>query len=238
MSTLRNLLLVAFVICAASAKIGVRDGLTDFQMLPSDVADFDLKRVFDLSQAKGRVKYNTNIGKTFNHGQPFATKNLAFLHLEKPNSIKSHDYWVTSVFDNNKVLFQTVDNSGKKLLDYQLADLNKFGANLVCTSTAYNKYRNYIYIGCFDKNSTDSNPGAVYIFTWDLNAAAVVAEVSVRQNDGFRVVNSLSIFLESFPQGDGNDDQVYLIAYDQGHTLQAQTRKNQAARVFFNVQSG
>lgn len=66
----------------------------------------------------------------------------------------------------------------------------------------------------------------------------VVGEVSVRQDDGLRIVNSLSIFLESFPQEGSNDDQVYLIAYDQGHTQQTQTRKNQAARVFFNVQSG
>lgn len=170
MTSLRNLLLVALVICAASAKIGVRDGLRDFQMLPSDVADFNLKSVFDLSQVNGRVKYSTNIGKTFNHGQPFATKNLSFLQLEKANSIRAHDYWVSTFFDNNKLLLQTVDNSGKKLLNYQLVDLNKFGANLVCTGTAYNKARGYLYIGCFDKNSTESNPGAVYIFTYDLRA--------------------------------------------------------------------
>ena len=115
--------------------------------------------------------------------------------------------------------------------------MRKFGSSLTCTGSAYNGKRGYIYIGCFDRNSTEMKPSSMFIFTWDLHQQKIVNEVSVAQTDGFRIVNRLELFLESFPQ-EGNDDQIYLLGYDQGHTLQKQTRLSNQARVFFNVESG
>ena len=59
----------------------------------------------------------------------------------------------------------------------------------------------------------------MYIFTYDIHSRQVVNEVSVTQDDGFRIVNRLELILESFPQEGRDDDQVYLLAYDQGHTV-------------------
>lgn len=238
MVSFKHILLLAVVINLTLCKISIRDGLKDFQLLRDDVADFNLYRIFDMSKSKGNISFNTNVGRTFSYGQPFAYKTLDTYGVSKPNHIKAHDNWVVAVYDNTKVLFQVVDTDGKKFLDTQYVDLIKFGANLVCTSSTYNRKRAYMYIGCMDRTSTDIAPGSMYIFTYDFNSQQIVAEVSVKQDDGFRIVNSLVIFLESFPQQGSNDDQVYLLAYDQGHTIQTQTRLSNHARVFFNVESG
>jgi len=39
----------------------------------------------------------------------------------------------------------------------------------------------------------------MYVFTYDLNQQQIVGEVSVKQDDGFRIVNNLVLFIESFP---------------------------------------
>ncbi len=235
---MKQILLISVLFATAMTKITVRQGVPHFQLLRDDVADFDLRNVFDLSQQKGDVFFKTNVGKTFNGGEPYALKNYDILNVKEPNWIKAHDNWVVAVYDHTKIIFQAIDTDGKRFLHYQSVDLMKFGGNLVCTSSAMNHMRGYIYIGCMDKTSTESKPGAMYIFTYDIQAEKIVNEVSVKQDDGFRIVNRLEIFIESFPQDGKNDDEVYLIAYDQGHTLQKETRLSNHARVFFNVESG
>lgn len=46
------------------------------------------------------------------------------------------------------------------------------------------------------------------------------------------------MFVESFPQEGSDDDQLYLVVYDQGHTLQKETILSNHARIFFNVETG
>lgn len=231
-------LLVSVLIATSLCEITVREHLHDIQLLKDDVADFSLHRIFDLSKAKGKVTYQSNVGRTFNHGDPFAFKNYDILGVDTPNQIKAHDNWVIAVYDNTRIIFQAIDTDGKKFLHYQSVDLKKFGANLVCTGNAFNRKRGYMYIGCFDGKGTAAKPGSMYIFTYDFHSEQIVNEVSVKQDDGFRIVNRLEIFLESFPQEGSNDDQIYLLAYDQGHTLQKETRMSNHARVFFNIESG
>jgi hypothetical protein len=219
-------------------KISVRDGLHDITLLRDDVADYDLSKIFDLSLTKGMAKFHSNVGRAFNDGEAFAYKNYDVLGVTTPNWIKAHHNWVVAVYDNTRVVLQGVDTTGKKFLHYQSFDLKKFGSSLTCSSSTYNRHRGYIYIGCFDRNSTEMKPSSMFIFTWDLQQEKIVNEVSVAQTDGFRIVNRLEIFIESFPQEGSNDDQLYLLAYDQGHTLQKQTRLSNQARIFFNVEAG
>jgi hypothetical protein len=199
MFTLKHLFLVTLLISASFAKINVRNGLPDFQLLKEDVADFDLKNVFDFSQVKGTVSFDTNVGRTFSKGQPFAMKTLDSYGVTKANNIKAHDNWVAAVYDDTTLVFQTIDTDGKKFASTQVVSLKKFGANLCCTGTAYNPRRNYMYIGCFDKTSTEASPGAMYVFTYDFQSNEIIGEVSVKQDDGFRIVNELVLFIENFP---------------------------------------
>jgi hypothetical protein len=238
MVSFKHILLVSVVLASAYSKIALRDGLPDFQLLRDDVADFNLKSIFDFSSAKGKVTFETNVGKTFVHGTPFAMKNYDVLGVKEPNFIRAHDNWVIAVYDNTRVIFQALDSDGKRILHFQSVDLKKFGANLVCTGSAWNHKRGYMYIGCFDKTSTEAKQGAMYIFTWDFHSQSIINEVSVKQDDGFRIINRLNIFIESFPQEGQDDDQLYLVAYDQGHTLQKETRFSNHARIFFNVETG
>lgn len=239
MFALKHVLLVTLLIAASFSKIGIRDGLPDLQLLKDDVVDFDLKSVFDFSKVNGKVTYASNIGHAFNIGEPFAYKNLDFYQVTQANNVRAHENWVTAIYDDTTVVFQIVDTDGKRFLGTEVVDLKKFGAGLTCTGTAYNRKRQLMYIGCFDKTSTPSSPGAIFIFTWDFNQAKIVSEVSVKQDDGFRIVNELVLFIEEFPQEGGkNADDVYLLAYDQGHTLQTETRMSNNARIFFNVSSG
>jgi len=78
----------------------------------------------------------------------------------------------------------------------------------------------------------------MFIFTFDVESMQIVNEVSVKQDDGFRILNRLVLVMDSFPQQGSNDDELYLVAYDQGHTVQKETRMSNHARVFFNVGSG
>jgi hypothetical protein len=135
-------------------------------------------------------------------------------------------------------VLQILDSDGKRFLQYVAQDLKIQNQNMVCTGSTWNHYQNVLYIGCFTPNSTVSTPGNMWVFTYDLHQLKVTGVVTVPQTDGFRITNSLNLFIESFPQELTNDDQVYLIAYDQGHTLTTQTVQANQARVFFNVQTG
>jgi len=151
---MKQFLLVSVLIAATFCKITVRDGLPNVQLLRQDIVDFDLTRVFDLSKAKGDISYSTNVGNVFSDGAPFAFKNYDALGLIQPNWITAHENIVIAVYDNTKFIFQVIDTSGKKFLHYLSLDLNKFGTKMVCSSTAHNRHRGYIYLGCFDNNSS------------------------------------------------------------------------------------
>ena len=238
MVSFKQFLLVSVLIAATFSKIGVRSGIPDVQLLREDIADFNLKNIFDLSQAKGTVSFDASVGRTFNYGEPFASKNYDVLGVKKAQWIKAHDNFVVSAYDDTVIVFQVIDSSGKKFSHFTSVDLKKFGANLTCTGTAWNHRRRYMYIGCFDRKSSAQNPGSMFIFTFDFESLEIINEVSVKQDDGFRIVNRLNLFIESFPQEGKNDDELYLLAYDQGHTLQKETRLSNHARVFFNVETG
>lgn len=238
MVSIKHTLLVSVLLASACTKIALRDGLPDFQLLREDVADFNLKSVFDFSEAKGNITFSTTVGKTFTDGEPFAFKNYDILNVNEPNWVRAHKNWVAAVYDDTRVIFQALDTDGKSILHYESVDLKKYGSHLTCTGIAPNHKRGYMYIGCFDKMSSELTPGAMYVFTWDFESAEIVNEVSVKQDDGFRIVNRLDMFVESFPQEGSDDDQLYLVVYDQGHTLQKETILSNHARIFFNVETG
>jgi hypothetical protein len=79
MVSIKYALLVSVLLASTMCKISVRDGLNDVTLLRSDVADFNLNKVFDLSQAKGKLHFDANVGRAFSDGQPFAYKNLDLL---------------------------------------------------------------------------------------------------------------------------------------------------------------
>lgn len=64
----------------------------------------------------------------------------------------------------------------------------------------------------------------------------VVSSLTFTEDDGYKIVNRLEMFVTNAPQG-GEEDEFYLIAYDQGRSSQKMRRGGNFVRVFRNVET-
>lgn len=231
MVSFKQILLLSVVLASVSSKVTVANQIPDMQLVQQDIVQFDLDHIFDGSQAKGEIHYATNVGHVFNKGEAFAYKTFTSEHFTKPNWTEAHGEWTITVFDNTKVVFQTINADGRKFAkNYLMVDVNITGSYMTCTDTVWNLEREIMYIGCFNRRSSSTVPGAVYIFEYSVIQQKVVSKVVVPQTDGFRIINRLRMFIGSFPQADVTgktvgavDRQEYLVVYDQGHTIQKES---------------
>jgi hypothetical protein len=234
-------ILFGVLIASCLTKVAVREQLPQASVVSGDYLSADLRRVFDLSEAKFPLEFSTTVGETFNASQAFAEKHYDRLGLKQLNFVQTvHENFLAIVYDNTHVVFQALDHDGKGFGPYTHFDFVKFGSTLMCSDFSFNKDRFLMYVGCFDTASSSTNPGFMYIFTYDFKVMNVTNEVSVKQNDGYRIMNRLKMFIHSFPQdgAQANDDQLYMIVYDQGHTAHNRTKRSNMIRVFHNIQSG
>lgn len=247
-TTKKNLtiLITSFILLTLSPKEALTtvtplNPLPSPQLLPKDIWSKTLQNdIFDTSKAAPPLEFSSTIGKTFNSSEFFFQKHYEILKLKNLNFIKKleNSNLVAGVFDKVKILVQEINNNGQKFENYVFADLTNFGDNKICSDFLYNLKRNFLYIGCFDQNTSELNPGSLAIHTLDLNTKNITSSAVVKQDDGFRILNRLSMFIGEFPQGASNDDPTHLIVYDQGHTSQNFTKEAKMARNFFNVNSG
>ena len=222
------LLLASTTLCS----IGPGTGLADATILQSDLYSQDLSRVFDLSKARYPLTSSTTNGRIYGDGVPFQSKNFSAFGVEKLYLVK----WITHnvaafVFDKHKVIIQIIDGNGKVFLKALFHDFNIL-TNLYCTGFEYNDQRNLVYIGCFGP-ATQSGPGKLLIATFDISLQDVTSELTLDQKDGFDIKNQLELRIIKAPQN--TNEEVYLIAYDQGHGQQTSSRHNSQFRVFRNV---
>jgi hypothetical protein len=168
------LILASTTLC----NIGPGSGLASAKILTSDFYSQDLTEVFDWSAARYPVNTTTTNGKIFSSSVPFNAKNFQAYNVQKLYLVKwiSHNM-AAFVFDNNKVIIQTIDGNGKIFLKSFFKQFNT-PANLFCTGFEYNDVRNLVYIGCFSP-STQSTPGKFLIATYDLGLEDVVTTVNL-----------------------------------------------------------
>jgi len=232
-------ILFGVLIATCLSTVSVREQLPNAQVIEGDRLSEDLRRVFNLSEASFPLEFNTNVGETFNASQPFAAKHYDRLGVKELNYVQQiHENFLAVVYDYSHVVFQMLNHDGNGFGPYVDYDFTKFGASLYCSDFAFNRPRFLMYVGCFDRSSTSTKPGSMFVFTYDFKSGNVTNEVSVPQKDGYRIMNRMKMFIHSFPQDGSNDDELYLVAYDQGHTSHNVTRRTNMLRVFHNVETG
>lgn len=239
MKRLTFTVLLSLILTQTLCTVTPRNGLPQASLLVQDRWATDLASIFDLTKATQPLAFNTTgAGRAFTNLEPFDAKNYDFLEVVDLNFItKLDDNILASVYDNTRIVFQEIDHDGSALGPYLHVDVKSFGVKLVCTGFAFNRLRLLAYIGCFDNGSSAIAPGSMTIFTYDFHTKDIADKVVVPQDDGFRIVNRLSIFLHTFPTEE-NKDVTLLFAYDQGHTSQSENQQPRMMRTFFNINSG
>ncbi len=209
--------------------------------LAGDIYSLDAMEYFDFADASFPVKVESNLGQTYNNLDAFAESHLKAGNYNTMSFIKQiHRNVIAVVFDDNQVVLQIISNNGQSFGKYFPLNLAQQGPKLFCTGFAYNAKRDYVYIGCFDTLTTSTDPRSIWIFTINMVDGSIVTQTSVKQDDGFRIVNRLQLTIGEFAQRTNGVDVArdYLFAYDQGHTSHKESTFNTHIRVFFNVNVG
>lgn len=239
MKRITSIALLSLIVTTSLCSVAPKNGLPHAQLIQGDVWSRTLaNNIFDTSKGIFPVQFkSTGGGQTFNADQYFTSKHYGILQVKELNFVQVIDEnLAAAVFDDTHVIFQLINHNGLGFGDYIHIDLKTFGSNYFCSDFAVNRNRFLVYIGCFDKTSSEASPGSMAIHTFDFNTRNVTSSAVVKQDDGFRIINRLTMFVHEFPQG-SNDDS-YLFVYDQGHTSQNETRQVPMARIFHNVNSG
>lgn len=124
---------------------------------------------------------------------------------------------------------------GKAFGHYQKFTLDSI--DVVCHDVAHYEHRGYLYVGCVSAKSTPTNPGAVFIATWAYEQQKVTHIEITNQDDGFRILNRLGMFVTEKSSSTGTVTP-YLVAYDVGNTNAKEHRGNDQLRVYRNVNIG
>lgn len=219
---------------AALSTVGPGRGLFHPTLLPQDAYGESMNMVFNLSEPNGGVIFKTNVGRVLGEGHPtqerhFGSYGVHQLDLVHPIT----DTLAAFVYDGTKVILEFLDHNGKAMIGSRLVDLTRFGTSSRCTGFAMNHQRGLLYIGC-DDPGTQLSPGSIHITTIEMNDQQVVNSLVVPQDDGFRIVNRLEMFIADAPQDQGDNGQ-FLIVYDQGRSNQKVLTNGGAFRVFRNV---
>lgn len=224
------------LLSSALSEVQPGRGLFNATLFKEDGYSEDMRMAFDLSKSQHPVTFTSTEGQLIGAGHPtqiktYGTYGVTQLDLVVPIS----EVLSAFVYDKSKVVFQFFDHNGKYMLKSIFQDFTKFGVDSSCTSFVPNHDRGYIYVGCHHRE-TESNPGAIHIHTYDLASQTVIATETVEENDEFKIFNRLEMFITNAPQG-GEGDEFYLIAYDQGRSIQKERRGGNYVRVFRNVAS-
>lgn len=231
------LLLLPLLSTAVLASIGPGPGFPEAVITPNDMFYTDLASNFDLSKSFYPITAKAEAGNALNLTQPFLKKHFGFHDFQKMNYIKHiNDYLVAIVFDNTKIVIQEININGKSFGDHTVYDLSKIGPKVFCSDVTYNPLRDYVYVGCYPAQSTGADK-SLRIHTIDLKIKAEANVLLVPQDDGFIIRNRLMLFIQAATQ-ESNDQDNFLILYDQGTSHSQQTRLNNKIRVLRNVDFG
>lgn len=189
-----HLILVTLLLAGAMSKITPRAPMKKHSLLQGDFLYKDLNEYFDLDEVSYPLTVTGTNAIANNQTQAYVDK-----HFQKFN-FKNLD-WVQQVnqdtlifcYDKKNIVVQVMRGEGKMFGYYQ-----KFGFptnDVVCHDIAHYEHRAFLYVGCVSAKSTPTNPGSVFVFTWDYEKAKITHTEITPQDDGFRILNRLGLFV-------------------------------------------
>jgi len=228
-----HILITTFLLTATLAKIGPGQGIPDAVIVAEDSYSQNMAKVFDLSEMQPPVSFHSDTGRVIGDNEAVQMKHYEAYGVEKLFHIEHvSDILTAFVYDNSKVVFQLLDHNGKAMLKHWFYDFNTILKSVYCTGFAFNEQRNLLYVGC-NEAGTPTDPGQLLVATYDIGAEDVTSQLVMKQDDGFRIVNRLEMFITVAPQD--SNEEIYLVAYDKGKSIQTKTRQDNKIRVFRNV---
>jgi hypothetical protein len=108
--------------------------------------------------------------------------------------------------------------------------------DVVCHDIAHYEHRSILYVGCISKDSSPTKPGSVFVATWSYEQAKVTSIAITPQDDGFRILNRVGMFITK--TGSGSSSTPYLTVYDSGNTNSKTHRGNDQVRIYRNIEIG
>jgi len=229
-------LILAFLLVAGSlTKITPKAPMKKHSMLSGDFFYQPLTEYFDLDE----VTYPLHVS-----GSNAMANNQTTAYLRKHFQVYKFDHldWVQQVnqdtlvfcYDKKNIVVQIMRGEGKAFGYFQKFSIAS--ADVVCHDTAHYEHRAFLYVGCVSAKSTSTNPGAVYVATWDYEQAKISHIEVTEQKDGFRVLNRLKLIVTDLQSS--STVTPYLVMYDQGNTNAMMHRGNDMVRIYRNVEIG
>lgn len=189
-----QILLVALLLAGAMTKITPKAAMKKHSLLKGDFFYQDLNEYFNLDDVSYPLKVSGNNAIANNQTEAYRYKHFQAFEFE-------HLDWVQQVnqdtlvfcYDRKNIVVQVMAGEGKDFGYYQKFTLAS--TDVICHDVAHYEHRAFLYVGCVSAKSTSTNPGAVFIATWDYEQAKVTHLEITNQDDGFRILNRLGMFV-------------------------------------------
>lgn len=242
MGTKIHIFLIALTIAGTYAKVSAGRGLpARFPVHKDDIIEFDMGRVFDLSAAEiGSLKFEVtqNSGSETPkpiHNQVYSRITPYFSNstfsASQVNTIKFIDNTTYVIISDDRTIhYQKVSEDGFKVIQEKSWTTNVLPISKhICQDVVASHNTKHLYVACAKKLSTSADPGSVIIFTLDRESGKSVGTQTVDLTDkDFWIANRLMIGTYTLPQG--KKDAELIVVYDQGVSIQSETRKHKDGR--------
>lgn len=243
-------IITTLILAGAYAKVGSNRGLPPkFPVHKDDIIEFDLSRVFDLSNADmDTLKFE--VSQQADKETPTPIPNQVYsrrIPFRFDNTFKA-DYHVNTIkfIDNTTHVIITDDRT----IHYRRSSSDGFspipkeswttevlkGTQYLCQDAVASKNGKSIYIGCVSPGATEAQPGSLYMVVID-RLTGTVGKITQTdfKDEGFFIRNRVMIGTYTLPQG--KVDAEFVVVYDQGISIQTVQRKQAKFLVYQDISS-
>lgn len=229
------IILIALLTAGSLSKITPKAAMQRHSLLQGDYLYKDLNEYFNLDEVSYPLTVTGTNAIANNQTQPYLEKHFQLYNFKKLDWVKpvSEDTLIFC-YDYKNIVVQVMNGEGKYFGYHKHFLVTP--ADVVCHDVAHYEHRDYFYVGCISRKSTSTNPGAVFVATWNYSEEKVTHIEVTDQDDGFRILNRLGIVMTE--KSSTNGTTPYLVVYDSGNTNAVEHRGNDQLRVYRNVDIG
>lgn len=231
-----NILFIALILGSSLCVIKPIAPIRRASLLPNDYFYRELTQYYDFSDAKYPIQVTGAGGIANNQTDAYMHQHFSDFHFEELSWIKqlSNDT-IIYCYDGRNLIKQTMEGEGKVFGPYEMVSFP--AVDVVCTDVVEYSHRDYLYVGCIHRKNPKVGPRSLYILTWDLTQKKIIKTIEVNQDDGFEIKNRLQLAITRI-ESQANDQNDFLMLYDQGNTNQMVHRGNDQVRLFRNLEYG
>lgn len=228
--------MLALLIVGAMSKITPKYPMSKHSLLRNDFFYKDLNEYFDLDEVSYPLIVTGNNAIANNQTQPYSQKHFQIYNFKNLDWIHqvSEDTLIFC-YDYKNIVIQVMNGEGKTFGYHKHFLVTP--ADVICHDVAHYEHRDYFYIGCVTRKVSAESPGAVFIATWNYEQEKITHIEVTNQDDGFRILNRLGMFITEKSSSTGTPTP-YLVVYDTGNTNAKEHRGNDQLRVYRNVDIG